>query len=88
MADDPKLRVLYNADQGLPPWGPGEIEDAHRALAEAIAQGDHVCIVSLRRDPQGHRTGHSYRMSRGPRTSIYELVGAVHAAVADWLEGR
>lgn len=84
MSDDPKLRVLYNADQGLPPWGPGEVEDARAALEKAIAESDHVCIVSLHRNADT-RTAHSYRMRRGPRTSMYELFGAVQAAVIDWL---
>ena len=74
MSDDPKLRVLYSAEQGMPAWAPEEIMAAHEALAQAIAHGDHIAIVSLR------------RMRRGARTSVYELLGVLQAAINDWLE--
>lgn len=79
-----KLRVLYNAE-AQPEWGESEIEDLHKAIDAAVNDGDHVCLIALSRDAQGTRIAKSYRMRRGARTSVYELLGAVQAAIIDWL---
>lgn len=80
-----KLRVLYNGDV-LPAWGESEPADLRQAAELALEQSDHVAIVALYRDDKGNRIARTLRMRRGARTSHYELLGAVQAAMSDWLK--
>jgi hypothetical protein len=80
------LRVLYSGDS-LPRWGEDEVADLRKFVDEALIDSDNVVVVAVNRDETGYRTAKSYRMQRGARTSLYELLGALHVAIADWIEG-
>jgi hypothetical protein len=81
------LRVLYSDGEPLPAWGESERADLHAFIDEALAASDSVVVVALERSKHGVRFAKSYRMQRGVRTSVYELIGALHVAIADWIEG-
>jgi hypothetical protein len=80
------LRVLYSDGEPLPPWGELEQAELLRVVDNALCTSDHVLVISLERDAHDARTVRTYRMKRGARTSIYELVGAAQAAVHSMLE--
>lgn len=79
------LRVLYSDGEPLPAWGESERADLHAFVEQALCSSDSIVIVSLERDVHGVRIAKSYRMKRGVRTSIFELLGALQSAGASWL---
>jgi hypothetical protein len=81
------LRVLYSDGEPLPAWGESEVADLHTFVDEALCSSDNVVVVALERDAHGVRIAKSYRMKRGARTSMYELLGALQAASLSWLDG-
>jgi hypothetical protein len=81
------LRVLYRDGEPLPAWGESEGAELHAFVDRALCSSDSIAVVALHRDEQGARVVKCRRMQRGVRTSIYELAGALQAAVADWFDG-
>lgn len=81
------LRVLYSDGEPLPAWGESERAELHAFVDNALCASDSIAVVALERDKRGVRFAKSYRMQRGVRTSLYELVGALQGAIADWFEG-